>query len=55
MAGIGFALDVTRDIADAVEIGNRRSAEFHDETGHDGRGALSWTSASRRAAPKGAY
>jgi hypothetical protein len=27
---------VTRDVADAVDIGDRGSAEFHDETGHDG-------------------
>ena len=36
MAGIDLALDVTRDVADAVDIGDRRSAEFHDKTGHDG-------------------
>jgi hypothetical protein len=29
------------DIADAVEIGNRAAAEFHDEPGHGG-GASSW-------------
>ncbi len=34
MAGIDLALDVLRDIADAVDIGDRRSAEFHDETSH---------------------
>jgi hypothetical protein len=29
MAGVDLALDVARDIADAVDIGDRRSAEFH--------------------------
>ena len=34
MAGVDLALDVARDVADAVDIGDRGSAEFHDETGH---------------------
>jgi hypothetical protein len=34
MAGIDLALDVLRDIADAVDIGDRRSAEFHHQTSH---------------------
>jgi hypothetical protein len=34
MAGVDLALDVLRDVADAVDIGDRRSAEFHDETSH---------------------
>ena len=36
VAGVDLALDVTRDIADAVDIGDRRSAEFHNQTGHGG-------------------
>jgi hypothetical protein len=35
VAGIDLALDVARDIADAVEIGDRRSAEFHHQASHD--------------------
>jgi hypothetical protein len=34
MAGIDLALDVQRDVADAVDIGDRRAAEFHDEPTH---------------------
>ena len=34
MTGVDLALDVTRDVADAVDIGDRSAAEFHDETGH---------------------
>ena len=34
VAGIDLALDVARDVADAVDIGDRRSAEFHDKAGH---------------------
>ena len=37
VAGIDLALDVARDIADAVEIGDRGSAEFHHQTGHGAR------------------
>jgi hypothetical protein len=35
VAGVDLALDVARDVADAVDIGDRRSAEFHDKTGHN--------------------
>jgi hypothetical protein len=31
MAGIDLALDMARDVADAVDIGDRRAAEFHHE------------------------
>ncbi len=34
VAGIDLALDVARDVADAVEIGDRRSAEFHHQPSH---------------------
>ena len=34
MAGIDLALDVARGVADAVDVGDRRSAKLHDETGH---------------------
>ena len=34
MAGVDLALDVARDVADAVEIGDRRSAEFHHQPSH---------------------
>src|SRR5580704_13725492 len=34
MASVDFAPDVVRDVADAVEIGDRRSAKFHYQTGH---------------------
>ena len=35
IAGIDLALDVARDVADAVEIGDRRPAEFHHQASHD--------------------
>ncbi len=35
MAGVDLALDVARHVADAVEIGDRRSAEFHHQASHD--------------------
>ena len=35
MSGIDFALDVTRDVADSVDIGDGRAAEFHHEAAHD--------------------
>ncbi len=41
MPGIDLALDVTRGVADAVDVGDRRAAEFHDQTGHEGALALS--------------
>ena len=34
MAGLHLAFDVARDVADALDIGDRRAAEFHHETGH---------------------
>ena len=34
MAGLHLALDVARDVADALDIGDRRAAEFHHQTGH---------------------
>ena len=34
VAGVDLALDVARDVADAVEIGDRRSAEFHHQPCH---------------------
>ncbi len=35
VAGIDLALDVARDVADTVDIGDGRAAEFHHKTGHD--------------------
>ena len=35
MAGIDLALDMPRDIADSVDTGDRRAAEFHHEAAHD--------------------
>ena len=35
MSGIDLALDVARDVADAVDIGDGRAAEFHHEAAHD--------------------
>ena len=34
MAGVDLALDVARDVADALDVGDRRAAEFHHEAGH---------------------
>ena len=53
MAGVDLALDVLRDVADSVEIGDRSAAELHDEPGHKS------STATRRKPPpeprKGAY
>ena len=35
VAGIDLALDVARDVADALDVGDRRAAEFHDHERHD--------------------
>ena len=35
VAGVDLALDVARDIADALDVGDRRAAEFHDHGRHD--------------------
>ena len=35
VAGVDLALDVARDVADAVDVGDGGSAEFHHEAGHD--------------------
>jgi hypothetical protein len=35
MPGIDFAFDVTRDVADSVDIGDGGTAEFHHEAAHD--------------------
>ncbi len=39
MAGIDLALDVARDVADAVDVGDGGAAEFHDETRHAASGS----------------
>jgi len=31
MAGVDLALDVMRDVADAVDVGDRRTAELHHQ------------------------
>ena len=55
VTGVDLALDVLRDIADSVEIGDRGSAEFHHQAGHRGPSLLLGTrgpqdfAASRRA------
>src|SRR5260370_692868 len=36
VAGRALALDVARDVADAVDVGDRGSAELHDEASHAG-------------------
>jgi hypothetical protein len=33
--GIDLAFDVTRDVADSVDIGDGGTAEFHHEAAHD--------------------
>ena len=35
VAGVDLALDVARDVADALDVGHRGSAEFHHEARHD--------------------
>ena len=35
MAGLDLALDMARDVADAVDVGDGCAAEFHDEPAHD--------------------
>jgi hypothetical protein len=34
VASIDLALHMARDILDALNIGDGRAAEFHDQTGH---------------------
>jgi hypothetical protein len=34
VTGVDFALDVARDVADSVDIGDGRAAEFHHEAAH---------------------
>ena len=36
MAGVDLALDMARHVADAIDIGDRGSAEFHHKPGHSG-------------------
>ena len=59
VAGVDLALDVLRDIADSVEIGDRGSAEFHHQAGHGDQVFWLRTRGCRTlpqaAAPKGAY
>ena len=45
VAGVDLALDVARDVADAVDVGDRGAAELHDETGHGSRSRSSTASA----------
>jgi len=40
MAGIDLALDVARDIADAVDVSDRGSAELHHKASHEPNYAL---------------
>jgi hypothetical protein len=35
MAGIDLTLHMPRDVADTVNIGDGRAAEFHHEAAHD--------------------
>jgi hypothetical protein len=35
IAGIDLALDVSRGVADAVDVSDRRSTELHDKASHD--------------------
>ncbi len=39
VAGIDLALDVARDVADALDVGDRGAAEFHHQAGHGGLAA----------------
>ena len=52
VAGVDLALDVARDIADAVDIGDRGSAEFHHQAGHGGRISKDAGGAGFIAAPR---
>jgi 2-polyprenyl-6-hydroxyphenyl methylase/3-demethylubiquinone-9 3-methyltransferase len=42
VSGVDLALDVTRDIADALDIGNRGSAELHHQASHGGQIPRQW-------------
>jgi hypothetical protein len=35
MPGIDLALDMARHVADALDIGDRRAAEFHYQPSHE--------------------
>jgi hypothetical protein len=49
VAGIDLALDVARDVADSVDVGDRGAAELHDETSHGNRSRSSTASAPEAA------
>ena len=61
VAGIDLTLDVARHVADALDVGDGRSAEFHHQPAHTGLGAPmhqpgGWRDGNGRAqAQKGAY
>src|SRR5262249_19732753 len=61
VASVDLALDVSRDVADALDVGNRGAAKFHYQAGHGGLADFSgmiWGArcALRQAlARKGAY
>ena len=50
VAGIDLALDVARDVADALDVGDRRAAEFHHQAGHGGLASFSGRTAGARSA-----
>ena len=53
VAVVNLALDALGDVADAVEVGDGRAAEFHYDAGHEGesvarlRGGRTHTGARR--------
>src|SRR5579871_1269970 len=54
VSGVDLTLDVAGDVADAVDIGDGRAAELHDEPGHEAR--VSLTDAGETPPPReGAY
>jgi hypothetical protein len=50
MTGIDLAFDVPRNVADAVDVGDGGTAEFHYQTGH-GK-SLCWVYASTAHTPQ---
>ena len=48
VAGVDLALDVARHVADAVDVGDRGSAEFHHQASHDVSATSSDATSGRR-------
>ena len=55
VAGVDLALDVARDVADALDIGDRGAAELHYKAGHGGLAGFSGRIGGARSALRQAH